>query len=258
MTIALLCAAAAVAVGAPGTTERPGAHPTRSLRRVLIPATAGMVGLAVALGRLSIVAALLMAGATTAWVVRDIVRTRAQRRTEETMAGYLGTVTAELRAGSSFPFALVHAADRLPETAGALRRVLRTAGYVAVRGGTVSQSLRAGEDKDGPVTEFADLVELGERHGIPLAELAERAQQRLDARRRHAAATTAQLQGPQSTAVVLTCLPLAGIGMGVVMGANPLGLLLGGGLGGILLVIGVALVCGGFIWSRTLLRKAAA
>lgn len=60
MTIALLCAAAAVAVGAPGTTERPGAHPTRSLRRVLIPATAGMVGLAVALGRLSIVAALLM------------------------------------------------------------------------------------------------------------------------------------------------------------------------------------------------------
>jgi len=49
----------------------------------------------------------------------------------------------------------------------------------------------------------------------------------------------------------------AGIAMGGAMGANSLGFLLGGGVGGILLVIGVGLACGGFAWSRVIIRKAA-
>ncbi|WKS54871.1 hypothetical protein [Corynebacterium accolens] len=55
----------------------------------------------------------------------------------------------------------------------------------------------------------------------------------------------------------MACLPIAGIAMGGAMGANSLGFLLGGGLGGILLVIGVGLACGGFAWSRVIIRKAA-
>ena len=81
---------------------------------------------------------------------------------------------------------------------------------------------------------------------------------RLDASRRHQQSTAASLQGPQATATVLACLPIAGIAMGGAMGANSLGFLLGGGLGGILLVVGVALACGGFAWSRVIIRKAAA
>ena len=79
----------------------------------------------------------------------------------------------------------------------------------------------------------------------------------MDALRRHHQSTAAGLQGPQATATVLVCLPIAGIAMGGAMGANSLGFLLGGGLGGILLVIGVGLACGGFAWSRVIIRKAA-
>ena len=45
--------------------------------------------------------------------------------------------------------------------------------------------------------------------------------------------------------------------MGTIMGANPVGFLLGGGIGGVLLVIGVALACTGFSWSRILIANAA-
>jgi len=85
----------------------------------------------------------------------------------------------------------------------------------------------------------------------------EQARLRLDARLRHRAATTATLQGPQATAVILTLLPLAGVGMGTAMGADPVGFLTGGGLGGILLVTGTTLAAGGFLWSRHIIGRAA-
>ena len=102
------------------------------------------------------------------------------------------------------------------------------------------------------------LLELSTYHGIAVASLLDQAQSRLDASRRHQQSTAASLQGPQATATVLACLPIAGIAMGGAMGANSLGFLLGGGLGGMLLVVGVALACGGFAWSRVIIRKAAA
>src|SRR5699024_5165621 len=94
------------------------------------------------------------------------------------------------------------------------------------------------------------------KHGIPLSDVFEQAHNHIEARKRHRAATKASLQGPQATAIVLTLLPLAGIFMGTIMGANPVGFLLGGGIGGVLLVIGVALACAGFSWSRTRVANA--
>ena len=46
-----------------------------------------------------------------------------------------------------------------------------------------------------------------------------------------------------------------GIGLGQAMGASPLAVLTGGGLGGILLVIGVGLVAVGLWWTEKITAK---
>ncbi|WP_268871108.1 hypothetical protein [Corynebacterium atypicum] len=40
------------------------------------------------------------------------------------------------------------------------------------------------------------------------------------------------------------------------MSAHPLGVLFGGGIGGVLLVAGVSLICAGLMWSRAIIKKA--
>lgn len=240
----LLLAAACVAVDAP--------RPRRDTLILGVVFTVTLIFLSV--GRVTVVVAALIVGATGMWIVRGIVHDRLNRRRAAAAAAYLGIVAADVRAGAGLAHSLMLAAARLPDSVPAdMARQLQVAGLVASRGGRVGSMLA-----DAGLPQLATLVSLGETHGLPLAGLVEQAQARLDLARRHAQATSAALQGPQSTAVVLTCLPLAGIGMGAAMGADPLGFLLGGGLGGILLVVGTALVCGGFVWSRVILTKAAA
>ncbi len=206
------------------------------------------------IGRGSVLLALGLAGGTAAWYARSVLAARAARRRDAALSRYTGAVTADLRAGASLPAALASAAERLPaDTPPGLRRALVAAGLVAARGGSISQAL------DGPgLGELAGLIRVGERHGLPLAHLLEQARARQDARRRHASATAAQLKGPQATAIVLALLPLVGIAMGQAMGASPVRLLTGGGLGGVILVAGTGLGCAGFVWCRIILGRAAA
>ena len=58
--------------------------------------------------------------------------------------------------------------------------------------------------------------------------------------------------------MVLALLPIAGVLMGTAMGAKPLAFLTGGGLGGVLLVVGTALVCAGVAVSRRIIEGASA
>ena len=64
------------------------------------------------------------------------------------------------------------------------------------------------------------------------------------------------LQGPKATAMVLSILPVVGIGMGGLLGADPLHFLLGGGIGGTLLVTGTGLTTAGFVWSQRIMGRA--
>ncbi len=95
---------------------------------------------------------------------------------------------------------------------------------------------------------------LAERHGIPLADLLGRAHEDIRWRVRFAATVRAQLAGPRATAAVLTALPLLGLGLGQLIGADPIGVLRGGLLGQVLLVVGVALIAAGSAWSERILR----
>jgi tight adherence protein B len=57
------------------------------------------------------------------------------------------------------------------------------------------------------------------------------------------------MAGARATSGVLAVLPVLGIGLGQMIGAEPVRFLFGGGVGGWLLVIGVALSCAGLLWS---------
>lgn len=210
-----------------------------------------------AFGRLSVALAVLCVIACAVWYLRDINSARRSRRARKELATFLGTVSADLRAGATTAGALKRGVEALPADCPATVLVpLRTAAGMAAHGGAIHGPLVAATEP--AVVRLGHVIRLSSLHGVALAGLVEQAQSQLDAARRHAQSTESSLQGPQATALILACLPLAGIAMGGAMGADSLGLLLGGGLGGLLLVIGVGLACGGFAWSRYILRSATA
>lgn len=248
---ALLLAAACVATTRPSPRVRL-LPPTGTPRtRWLIPVALG-AGLTVflLLGRLSVAVAALTAGLTLVWTIRDTRQRARTRRREAATVTFLGHLIGELQAGSPTGQALTRAVAETPDSAPPeLRRTLRM----------LAADPRAAREEPG-VPELAalrSLWALADRQGLPLVPLMQQARAGIDARVRHRGATTATLQGPQATAVILTLLPVAGVGMGTAMGADPLGFLFGGGLGGILLVAGVGLACTGFAWSRHIITKAA-
>ncbi|MFF1877325.1 type II secretion system F family protein [Leifsonia sp. NPDC058230] len=64
------------------------------------------------------------------------------------------------------------------------------------------------------------------------------------------------LTGPRSTARLVGWLPVAGVLLGMLMGVDIAGTLLGGVVGLGMLVVGVALLLGGRLWTRALTRRA--
>ena len=63
-------------------------------------------------------------------------------------------------------------------------------------------------------------------------------------------ALEAELSGPRATARTLALLPVLGIGLGMLLGSDPLGWLLGTGLGHLCLVGGIAFSGAGVWWTR--------
>ncbi|MGP6175529.1 type II secretion system F family protein [Corynebacterium sp. A21] len=241
-----------------GSELAPGASQARSITAHFSATLAAAVLMFFLLGEFSVAVATGIVVATLAGALRGVRATKRRLRRTAATGVFLGHLLGELRAGSGIPQAISAAAETIPEHA---PRELRTAVEV-----TAARTLAGGSgpavllDARATVPELAELAQMwhtAEHHGVPLAPLIQEAQNRLDIRTRHRAATTSSLQGPQATAVVLTLLPLAGVGMGSTMGADPLGLLFGGGLGGMLLVAGVGLSCSGFLWTRQIIEGAA-
>jgi tight adherence protein B len=158
------------------------------------------------------------------------------------LAETLRSFVAELRAGAH-PIAAAEsvAKDAPPTGAEAMRAIVSTA-----RGGHAEH-------------EFAEVAHawvLAQQHGLPLADVLAAVAQDLDQRARFARQTQAKMAGPRASAAVLAVLPVGGIVLGEAIGANPLHILATTGLGQVVLVIGVALVCAGVLWSARLTHHA--
>ncbi len=111
--------------------------------------------------------------------------------------------------------------------------------------------------------------QLAQAHGLAIAALMRAAQRDIIERERFSAALDAGLAGAGPPRTILARMPVLGVALGQLIGADPLRFLMSGGAGGWLLVIGVSCAasgCGGpsriasgsaaVIWSALLLAAA--
>ena len=215
---------------------------------VLPCAAAAAVALAVLLP-VSLVTACSIVAATM-WIRRNRQR-RVRRRTAESAAlqGALDVLVGELRVGAHPVAAFSVAATEVDGAVAASLRAVAARGRLGadvaagLRGASRSSSLPAHWDQ------LALCWQLAQDHGLAIATLMQTAQRDIVERDRFSAKVDAGMTGARTTAAVLAGLPLLGVGLGQLIGAEPVRFLLSGGVGGWLLVIGVTLACCGLLWS---------
>lgn len=223
-------------------------------------------GCACVVGALVVVgaAAGIAAGIATAAILRHRRRRRRDRAREAELDAVLDAVTvivAEMSVGAPPARACRQAADDLARRgstdggASTLEVVTAMAGRAEL-GGDVAAGLESvGGDRSQAWSRIGVAWRTAEQHGLPMADLVQSVRDDLVARRRFAERTRASLAGARATSTVLAGLPVLGVLLGEAMGARPIAVLLGGGLGGILLVVGVLLVVGGLAWTRRITEK---
>ena len=193
----------------------------------------------------------------TCWIRRRR-HVRAQRRSAESTAlqGALEVLVGELRVGAHPVAAFGVAAV---EVDGPVAESLRAVAARARLGADVPAGLRsvsAGSALPAHWERLGVCWQLAQDHGLSIAPLMQTAQRDVVERERFSARVDAGMTGARTTGVVLAGLPLLGIGLGELIGAAPLSFLLSNGVGGWLLVIGVALVCAGMLWSDRITARA--
>ena len=157
----------------------------------------------------------------------------------------LGCLSAELSAGTPQQRALVIAGEHAwPAACGAVRF-----------DGDIAEALRQDARRMPLIAPLAACWAVSAQQGsglaISVSRMAEQARVAEDIR----VQLEAQLAGPRATARILMLLPLFGIAMGMMMGVNPVGWLLGTPLGLGCLVGGVALTALGYWWTSRIVQR---
>lgn len=186
----------------------------------------------------------------TAWLrYRRRRRRRQAVREGQALDTALDVLVGELRVGSHPVRAFDAAAD---ETAGTVAAALRAVAARARLGADVAAGLRASSRSSGLPAQWDRLAvcwQLASEHGLAIAALMRAAQRDIAERQRFSARAASGMAGARATATILAGLPLLGVLLGQLIGARPLSFLLGGHAGGVVLVAGSLLACGGLLWS---------
>jgi tight adherence protein B len=98
----------------------------------------------------------------------------------------------------------------------------------------------------------ASAVSVSKASGAPLAEVLHRLEKHLRSLDRARASAETQAAGARASAALLAVMPIAGIGLGVAIGIDPLHVLLHTTIGGAVLCLSVALQIGGLAWTARL------
>lgn len=157
---------------------------------------------------------------------------------------------AELRAGRAVGVALRRAAESDPG--------LVPAAIGAVRlGGDVPAALEqdATASRLPVLRRFAACWRVGEGTGAGLADAVERLAHTTRDAERTRLELRARTAEPRATMRVLAALPGAGVALGLVLGADTLGWLLGTGAGRVVLACGIGLDLLGVVWARRIVAS---
>lgn len=210
-------------------------------------ATAALAALVLIRPTVGLAATILL---TTVWVRRRRRLWAVRRRSEgKTLGAALELLAAELRAGAHPARALAVAGT---EGVGPVAVGLRAVASRCELGGDVVDGLLSLSETSvipGHWGRLATYWGLAVQHGLPISALIRAAYSDLVERERFSERVDASLAGARATAAILAVLPVLGVALGELFGARTIELLLGSGVGGLLLVAGVILACGGLLWS---------
>ena len=134
--------------------------------------------------------------------------------------------------------------------AGELRELART----AAAGGDLRRTASARLQRTDMVASLSTALAVCERTGAPTTVMLEHLAEALRDLHDAAQARRSAFAGPRSTARILLVLP--GLGLGVLLGGDPLRLLLTSGAGNLLGLAGLVLTGCGWWWMRRLVRRA--
>lgn len=198
------------------------------------------------------------------WIRR---KRRAERRLDrqlDDMLLALSLMIAELSVGAppvrACEAAVTELRRRVPDAAGSRSEIadgLEAMAFRAALGGSVIDAPGTADGASGHASwhRIGIAWQTADQRGLPMIDMLGAVRSDLQARRGFADRTRAGLSGPRATATVLAGLPLLGIALGQATGAQPIQVLLGGGLGGVLLVAGTALAAAGVAWSERITGK---
>lgn len=261
--LTLLCSAAAVwwwigpADPVRGRLDQSAGRRAQRWRRRLRWGAPGVAGLAV------VVAAALIAGPAAAavsfaglialgaaWRLITLGRrTRHEHAIRAEVAQACSVIANQVRVGRIPAEALTLAAADAP--------VLAVTARVHRNGGDVVAALleQAEQPGCGGLRDLARAWQVGTRTGAPMAELLDQVAHALRSDQSVERTVAAELAGPRATGRVMAALPLCGIGLGYLLGGDPLGFLVGGPFGWACLVLGASLAAGGVLWIEWLARQ---
>lgn len=198
-----------------------------------------------------LVAALVSGGAAVAR--RRAVADRAADARRRMIAELCACLSAELRAGRTPAQALAMAA----EFCGA-DDLVRPALTTLRLGGDVAESLRSAAAQPGAAAlrRVAACWTVAAESGAGLAAALERLTESLRTEESIRREIGAQVAGPRITGRMLAALPALPLAMASAVGGRPLYVLLHTPWGNVCLVVGLAFIAAGLLWSESLVRSA--
>jgi tight adherence protein B len=165
------------------------------------------------------------------------------------VAGVIRSASAELRAGVD-PVAALRAA-----TVGSSLHAQRAWVTVHAAGGTdVRTALHAAASAPGGegLADVAAAWHLAEQTGAPLAAILDRIAGSIQSEVELDREVAVEAGPARATARLMAVLPAFGLGLGFLLGVNPVAVLVGSGLGVACLVGGLALACCGVWWIESI------
>jgi tight adherence protein B len=178
-------------------------------------------------------------------------RRRAARSRDRDLSAGLRLLGAELAIGSSAAAALAAAGS----VAGAHRPAFAAAATATADGDDLVAAVTA-VGAEPELIAIARAWQVATTLGLPLAAALARVDDDVQSRREQARVVAAVLAGPRASAALLSALPVLGVGLGLVMGARPLHVLLDTAAGRLLLCLGVVLDAAGVVWTAWLISAA--